>query len=409
MSRSLLSDPHWDVRKEAALALGNYEHLALEPLLPILYDDDPEVQEGAAEAIAKIGPVAVEPLLKILETGDDYVRIGACLSLMTIPDSRIIPAILRILRDKQVDAELRSYAAQVLAQFNSEEPISTLTGIVESETENEEVRKGAVIALRNITDSNERIADTLFKALSDKSDGVRAAATWYLERFKAEGVTARLLAALNDPAVYVRRSAIGVLRELNTDEATRVLMEHLQVKTDLDTKIRIIEALGKAKSPPFLELLLQFLHNPQDTYLLHTTVEALARLSDPRAVEPILQKLLECPPEMLSSKKIAKALKSFEVMAVPRLIELLDTPNSEWRAVVVYALGEIGNKRASRALLNCVTDPDLWVSIGAIHALGKIGDKSVLPDMIKFEQAFPEDISCEVTQAIFDIRYSSKD
>jgi len=73
----------WDVRKEAALALGEIgDEKAVEPLIEALKDSSWSVRWSAAFALEKIGDErAVEPLIEALKDNDSLVRLEAACAL----------------------------------------------------------------------------------------------------------------------------------------------------------------------------------------------------------------------------------------------------------------------------------------------------------------------------------------
>jgi len=63
-----LKDEDPDKRKEAADKLGEAsDKTAIEPLLAVLTDDNPQVRFASAKALGKIGEPAIDPLVLILK------------------------------------------------------------------------------------------------------------------------------------------------------------------------------------------------------------------------------------------------------------------------------------------------------------------------------------------------------
>jgi HEAT repeat protein len=63
-----------------------------------------------------------------------------------------------------------------------------------------------------------------------------------------------------------------------------------------------------------------------------------------------------------------------------------------YRAATAYALGQIGDRRASGALLRAVAEFDNAMDVrnAAAHALGLIGDREILPAVEKLAADYPE-------------------
>jgi len=112
-----LESPDLTLRGLAAIALGwegNIE--AIVPLLPRLFDSDPQVRSQAAVALSEIkDPRMLELLLDRLEHSAGEERIGLMLSLHYFQDERAFQAVLAQL--DYPDAEVRFYALPYLCTF----------------------------------------------------------------------------------------------------------------------------------------------------------------------------------------------------------------------------------------------------------------------------------------------------
>jgi HEAT repeat protein len=66
--------------------------------------------------------------------------------------------------------------------------------------------------------------------------------------------------------------------------------------------------------------------------------------------------------------------------AVDDIVQLLNDPEkTERRADAAWALGVIGDARATRALIDALSSGDDWLTGDAAEALGKIGNREALP------------------------------
>ena len=96
-----LKDKDVDVRKEAALSLGEIKDpRAVQPLIAILMDPDAGVRRVALGALGPIGQPAVDPLIAILKDPDDNLRRVAAQALGGIRDSRAVDALMAALRGR---------------------------------------------------------------------------------------------------------------------------------------------------------------------------------------------------------------------------------------------------------------------------------------------------------------------
>lgn len=116
-----LDDQHWEVRRDAAEALGKVSHArAVWPLVQALHDEYWEVRRSAAEALGKIGDeAAVEPLIQALLDEHWEVRGSAVLALRKIGDARAIRPLVQALFDEHWEIRLR--AAETLWEMGGAE------------------------------------------------------------------------------------------------------------------------------------------------------------------------------------------------------------------------------------------------------------------------------------------------
>jgi HEAT repeat protein len=112
----LLRDPDDDVRACAAFALGEARvESAVEALGTALADSSVYVSAMAADALARIGKASVPLLIDRLRNGTALERARASKALLTILDSRSIPALIAALDDESPVVE--HYAAEALTRL----------------------------------------------------------------------------------------------------------------------------------------------------------------------------------------------------------------------------------------------------------------------------------------------------
>lgn len=108
-----LGDPYFEVREEAARALGRLgTPQATEALLPLLTDGEAGIRVAAARALGKIrDPRATEPLLRIVAEGGSEELLEACVqALGDIGGDRAAEGILQVFRTTRSD-RLRACAS----------------------------------------------------------------------------------------------------------------------------------------------------------------------------------------------------------------------------------------------------------------------------------------------------------
>ena len=158
-----------------------------------------------------------------------------------------------------------------------------------------------------------------------------------------------LKAAIQDPVSYIRSEAIETLAFLNDDGA--------------------------------VEGLAAIIENDETPYVRWKAVEALGRIRNPEASDPLLRALLNPDPDIVW--KAAEALGTRrEARAVDPLIRLLEHTDMYVQEKVAEALGNIGDRRALEPLRNVVNDEETAYSLdhqrfrrAAAAALEKLGEK----------------------------------
>jgi len=122
-----LNDWDWNVRREAALALGNQRNKkAVTPLIRKLKDEQPPVRVSAIESLGKLGDMKViHELINVLkEDLDEGVRKQAILSMGELGNDIVIPDLIMALKDNGTG--VRKAAVEVLGSFKDHRAIPHL-------------------------------------------------------------------------------------------------------------------------------------------------------------------------------------------------------------------------------------------------------------------------------------------
>lgn len=183
-----------------------------------------------------------------------------------------------------------------------------------------------------------------------------------------------------------RTGAAMMLGELRAVEAADFLMKLLRREKEKEESLAIdsiIIALGKIGETQAIPVLMELLNKNRSFFLQQLAAQALKEIGD-RSIIPRLKKGL------LSFNKFrragsAMALGVFQVKeALEPLIQLLMTDLEKGpRAAAAYALGELKDPRAVEALYHALGDEWIFTQIVAAEALGKIGDRSIIPKLIE--------------------------
>jgi HEAT repeat protein len=380
-----LKDPDAGVRAVAASSLAAVfapphrrpppAARALPLLIKLLRDRSTAVCCGAAEALQALGPVAVEAipeLIRLLKRPDTPDRrpgppvllLPGCklgqrvASTLGAMGPRALPALLPLLGHTR--AEVRALAADALGGLGaSAGPAASALGAALGDKD-EGVRLAAARALGAAGQAAAAAVPALTRALEDRSDLVRGAAVRALEalgpRARAAGPRlARLLRS--DPNALVRTAAgeallkvepaLGrnMLRDLirclgkRDDDLRRScaralgtfgagarsavprLLRLLRVKRGAAPPSEVVVALGRIGDRRASRTLIRLLTH-RDDGTRHRAAEALGRLKDPRAINPLYDALgKEREPHI--KRAVAEVLASFGARSRGRAREAL--------------------------------------------------------------------------------------
>ena len=361
---------------------------------------------ATGDALSRIGKTAVEPLIRAFEDKkqSSYYHQVTVVALGNICDTRAVEPLIEALSD---DIEgVRASAAVALGKIGDARAVEPLIGVLSDDVEG--VRRSATETLGEI--GNERAVGPLIKALGDANDYVRASAAVALGKIGDARAVEPLINALEDDEhSYVRSSAAEALGKIGDARAVGPLIKALddcgQEAAEALGKIgdeRAIEPLIKALKgnwevcqraagalgeigKPAVELLIKTL---QDGSVLWPVTEALGKIGDARAVEPLIKVLSDGYSDVRISA--VGALGKIGKPAVEPLIKALSDNDKRVRWQAAGALGAIGDERAIEPLNKVLKDEDEHVRRYAKAALKKLsGEIMADTDKIHYTMTGP--------------------
>jgi len=268
-------------------------------LVKALSDREVEIREGAARALGELAfPRVVAPLCAALRDKDWAVRLTVVDALAKIRDPRAVEPLVDILKDEK--PAVYQAAVEALVQYGGH----------------------AVAALS--------------RAMSDKSELLRANAALALGNIHHTKAVPALCNALKDTAAVVRLNAAEALGKIGDKHAIEPLSETL-----LDDERDVVDAAAAA-----------------------------------------LQKI-GLPTDPASQAKFAVARSNWNsavalgAAAVEVLIEAMSNPNMDIRRNAAKSLGMIGDARAIRSLFKALSDEEWFVRESASWALAHITDARI--------------------------------
>jgi HEAT repeat protein len=409
-----LGDEDEIVRGMSAKALGEIgDKRAVEPLIKALGAYNKDIHRSAAEALVKVGDEAVRLLIKAL--GDEYwqVRMNAANALGEIGDKRAVEPLVKVLGDE--DEHVRENAAKALGELGWK-PTSDKNGAVyciynDRFDECVKIGKPAVgplikalrvgnkVVHRSVVEALIKIGrvavEPLIKALGDEG-WVGEHAAYALGEIGDKRAVEPLIKALGDENKQVREHAVKVLGELGwkpTNDKERALYYISEGKFDECVKI------GKPAVEPLIKVL-----GDEDKHVRENAAKVLGELG----WKPTNDK--ERALYYISEGKFDECVKIGKP-AVELLIKALRTRRGSFngangilqrmnadllRASAASALGEIGDKRAVKPLIEALRDEDEGVRGRAAVALGEIGDKRAVKPLKNLLWSFGEKESVQM-------------
>jgi len=216
---------------------------------------------------------------------------------------------------------------------------------------------------------------------------------------KRDTAVPALLSVLKDQDAAVRLAAVESLGHLSDPRAVDALVQALRTDTDPQVREAAAEALGEIDSPRAVPGLIAALGLEKVGAVRAKIAWALGEIDDKRAVEA-LGAVVRDPDTEVRRQAVSALGELQSAAAVPMLIPALKDADVETRKQAAAALGEIQSKDAVEALIPLTKDADVEVRKQAVEALGQIEDKRALPAL----EAALRDANAEVRrQAIESI------
>lgn len=230
---------------------------------------EPEIQRGATLALGQMGPIAIEPLMAALGSSDRGTNAADALAM--IGDARIVAPLLASFDDGKGSSS--KYPSSQWDYQREDSPI-----------------KRALVKLGTAA------VDPLVTALKEGNNSVRFHAAEILGLIGDPRAIPALTAALNDPDYEIREMITIALGQIGGPKAVEPLICALEDKGD-QVKIAAERARGFHGNRIIRGCLVR-----------KAAAEALGRIGDQRAIEPLSRALVTDDGQVL--KTVASALDS---------------------------------------------------------------------------------------------------
>ena len=401
------------VRFGAARALTEIGKPAVAPLIGLLAENDEEVCLEAVASLGKIrDPTATDALIRLLRHGTAKVRVQAAKALGELGDIRARESLVSALQD---DCRLLAEAsADALAQFGRL-CLDPFIAVLRSGKAPDAVRHRIVEALGQVSDA--KSVDVLTSALSDANVDIRKSATRALANIGGSHAVPPLLSALRD--WQTRYIAAEALAKIGDRTAIPALVAVL--RRDEPQVQKALLSFGSAA----VDVLLQALAARDNTTQLDRTalMKTLGEIGDKRASGELMAALSSSDARERQSAAEALSKISWEpananqralyavascqyqkatlegIAAVGPLLAVLREGYADF-VQIAFALGEIGDSRATEPLITALLSKIPLVRRTAADALGKTGDMVAVTALLESVKDADESVCEAATLAL---------
>ena len=337
--------------------------------------------KGDIDKCVEFETSAITPLLKALEDNRPEV-VQAGLKGLKKLDKMAVSSLIKELKGRK--RKTKSIIARLLGEIGDKKAVDVLISCLSDM--DTKVRINAAQSLCDIGDTK-AIPFIINKALLDKDKKVR---TFTGERLKKMGqiIAPSLIKILKDEksSQELKEIAVKVLGEIKAESSVKVLTG---VMLDGKGKLRELAALslGDIGSEKAVEPLIKVLADAKELSGWQRGFNAtvsLGKIRDVRAVEPLITIFLDenYLPQLQGAA--AEALGNIgDKKVIDELIKGLE--NKKIQREVIKAIGKLGNPGGIEPLLKIFHSEDSSSLIKSlvIEALGNIGDYSASEDIIK--------------------------
>ena len=410
-------------RKQAAEVLGELGDKSAVPyLIKATKDESPEVRCASCEALGKLGDRgAIEPLKEVLKDESPEVRCAAAEALGFLKNNTGLSILIQAIQDNTISYHRRCGVAKALGILEEPGAVPTLVSVLDDK--NPILRREVIYALGKIKDK--RAVEPLLERLKDESmPEIRVATTGALADIGEKTAIPQLvMKSLNDPATEVRASASKALDRLIDQRAIPMLVELIKdedageyAKSKLDgligkdevalilkeewlgdsaTRLYIIDRIGKLKNSNAVPTLINALGS-ENPVVRSTAAISLGRIGDKSSVNALIKKVDDEDIEVCES-----VIKALGEIGAPEcdttLIRILRT-GKEWsiRVVAAQSLGKLPATTILSPIMKSLRDVDWEVRYFAAFALGELGDRRAFKAL---KYTGEEDTNTEVKEA----------
>lgn len=361
--RKLLRQPYAPLRAQGALALLPSQLPSdFQALEEALKDPNPEVVRNAAIALVAKGTKGIETVLRVYEQEKSPERRAAMLTgVSNAEHPKVVATMVRALRFgdwREKSAALAGIALQ------KDKALPALKQLAQSDDKNDRL---AVVDALNAVKTPNALKLLLQIARSDPDEQVRCEALVVLSNYGVKEAFSLLadLVEKGEPS-YATVAAMGLTRY---GEDGRKLLREMLKSERKETRHAAARALATLNDRAALDILREQA-NTADISQRIATLQLMARAGDEKALRELVGFLAHEEP--LIRLRVRLSLFAVGKLAIPSLLQALDSPDSKLRAEAALVLGALKASVAREKLASLLKDENQRVREAASQALSRL-------------------------------------
>jgi len=237
--------------------------------------------------------------------------------------------------------------------------------------------KAAIFRIIEETINPEMVPD-LVARMGGKDPVIKIHLMNLLAKFDQPGINNAIEAQLKDPNKMVRSAALSALGKrganINVDKVAALLTD-----PDLDVQGKAVDVLIAAKHPDTVQHLVNALKDESE-YSRRAAVEVLNEIGDEESVKDLLNAIKD--DDWWVRSRAGDALAEIGgPRVVNSVVKLIGNEDEEIRRTAIEILNATKSDEAEDHLIKATDDADWWVRERAVDALSKIGSTKALPKL----------------------------
>ena len=359
----------------------------------LLYLSDENYMKAAKEKAGKV-------LASLLNDKDAMLRIRALDSLGRLGDARYAPEVSDMLIDDNSRVVLAAIAA--LGMIGDQQSVDALTDMTYHE--NPTVLAATIKALGDI--GTDIAIDPLIRLIEHDNIQVRQQASETLTAMSRSGkinIARMLILMMRSANVNVRRTVVEMIGHLEDKDGSLwwKLIKYLRDE-DWWVRERVTEVLLELSGPQIVKHVIELLED-QSEIVRRYAVEVLLKLKDKRGLKPLAKAAMSDPDWWVRERAVEALGEMGDPSVGPVLLQILADPDYQW--VCAVALGKLKVAEAVPKLGQLLNHGETDFRKAIMKALVEIGHKDAVPFLQPLLQDLDKDIRLAATQALASFNF----